>query len=342
MKLRSSRARAVAIAGAGALASCGVAAWFAVAAAAHVQRPAAGTQVALIQRFQGGTSFFQDVAKGAKAEAGKVGIDLSVQFTNSSDEQLTAIDSAIASGVKGIILNIQDPTLGPAIAKKARAANVALLASDDAFKDENGNSVPVVTLDAKKGGALVGKLAATLFKKAKWHPGRGVRVASIELPSVQTCNDRTSGARKAFLAAVRGFSAKNVLRLSYDGTLNSGNTVMAAAIANNRSVKQWVVWSCNDEGMVGATKALANAGWGPSKVIGIGLGANLSCNAWRGSKPSSYKGAVVLDPKVNGKSDVDVMNAFLAKGTPMPATTIFPMSLATRSTYTTNRAVLPC
>lgn len=300
-------------------------------------------KVTIIQRFQGGTSYFQDVAKGAKAEAAKVGVQLSTVFTNSSDEQLNAIDSAISGGAKGIILNIQDPSLGPAVVTKTKQAGVALLGSSDPFKDGSGKPVPVVTLDAKGAGKIVGTLAGTEYTKAKWNnPALKVKIAIIALPTLQTCNDRTDGALRGFMKKVPSFPKANVVKLTYDGTLIAGNNVMSAALNNHRDAKRWVVWSCNDEGMVGATKALANAGFAPKNVIGIGLGGNLSCNAWKSGKPTSYRGALVLDAKSAGASTVSVIRAFIVDGKPMPTITPQPMFGATPKTYKTQRKTLPC
>lgn len=294
-------------------------------------------KLGLILRNQGGTSYFQDVAAGAKAEARAKGIDLSVQFTDSTDQQLSAVDTMINSGIKGLIITIQDPSIGPAVATKAANAKVALLASDDSFKDSTGKAIPVVTLDGKKVGTDVGTEAAKLFASLNWSTtGPKFAAVSIELPSVSTCNDRTRGAKSAFASAA-GINESNIIKADYDGTLNNSITTMGAVITGHRDVKRWVVWSCNDEGVAGAIKALANAGVPASNIIGVGLGANLACDQF--PKHTGFRAAVALDPKVNGKVDVDTILGQLVDGKAMPPTTIFPGSLVDPSTPP---AQLPC
>lgn len=282
-------------------------------------------KVAFLLRSQGGTTYFQQVADGAKEQAARLGVDLTVQFTDSSDQQLSAVDAAIAAGAKGLIVTVQDPAIGPAIATKAKAANVSLLASPDSFNDASGAAVPVVTLDGRKVGADVGTEMAALYRASGWSPaaGRTVRVASIDLPKVSTCNDRTEGARDAFQAAVPGFDKADILHFDYDGTLNSANDTMSAALNNHRDVTDWLVWSCNDEGVVGAIKALANAGVGADRTIGVGVGANLACDQWKGGQVGAYRAAIALDPKDNGRIAVRTMYRHLTGGGPLPATTIF-------------------
>lgn len=282
-------------------------------------------KVAFLLRSQGGTTYFQQVADGAREEAARLGIDLTVQFTDSSDQQLSAVDTALAAGAKGLIVTVQDPAIGPAIANKAKAANASLLASPDSFNDAAGKPVPVVALDGRKVGNDVGGEMARLYKESGWaaDAGQKVRVASIDLPKVTTCNDRTDGAREAFMTATPGFDQANILHFDYDGTLNSGNDTMSAALNNHRDVNRWLVWSCNDEGVVGAIKALANAGIGADRVIGVGVGANLACDQWKAGGTSAYKSAIALDPKDNGRVAVSAMHKHLTTKEPLPEVTLF-------------------
>jgi L-arabinose transport system substrate-binding protein len=296
---------------------------------------------AVIIRSQGGSIYFQKVGEGAKAEAKKLGAEITIQFTESTDQQLSAVDSVIAAGAKGIIITIQDPSIGPAIAAKAKAANVPLLASDDVFKDGAGNPVPVVTIDAKGFGKQVGAEMAKQFKAAGWDPSQ-VGIASIELPKLQTCVDRTDGAWQAFSQQVAGFPSANVYHIDYDGSLNNALTVMSAAINNHRSVKYWLSWSCNDEGVAGALKALSNSGVAVTNVIGVGLGGELACDHWNSKAATAFKATIALDPVLNGQVDVDVLYDKVVKGKAMPLETDFPGLLATPDNYAFVRNAYAC
>lgn len=275
---------------------------------------------------RGGTTYFEEMAAGAEAEADSLGASLTVQFTESSDEQLSALDTMIAAGVDGIIITIQDPALGGTVVTKTKDAGIALLASPDQFNGPDGEAVPVVTIDAQEIGTDVGTEAANLFKESGWaeDPNAVIRVASIELPSLQTCNDRTDSAGAAFEAGVPDFDPAAIVHLDYDGTLNSALDTMAAAVTNNRDATHWVIWSCNDEGVVGAIQAFQNAGYGPDQLIGVGLGANMACDQWSSGEPSGYRSAIALRAQDNGAIAVRVMYEHLTEGAELPATSIFP------------------
>jgi L-arabinose transport system substrate-binding protein len=297
--------------------------------------PAESTpKIGFLIRFQGGTTYFEDMAAGAEAEAEALGIDLTVQFTDSSDEQLSALDTMIASGVDGVIITIQDPALGGTVVTKATDAGIALLASPDPFEGPDGEPVPVVTIDAKALGTDVGTDAARLYEESGWAEDTNsvVRVASIELPSLGTCNDRTDSATAAFEAGAPDFDPAAIVHLDYDGTLNSALDNMAAAVTNNSDATHWVIWSCNDEGVVGAIQALQNAGFAPDQLIGVGLGANLACDQWSSGEPSAYRSAIALRAQDNGAVAVRVMYEHLTDGVEFPAESIFPGVLVTPDT----------
>jgi L-arabinose transport system substrate-binding protein len=290
--------------------------------------------IGFLIRFQGGTTYFEEMAAGAEAEAESLGADLTVQFTDSSDEQLSALDTMIASGVDGVMITIQDPALGGTVVTKTSEAGVALLAVPDPFEGPDGEAVPVVTIDAKALGSDVGTEAARIYAESGWADDASavVRVASIELPSLGTCNDRTDSAIAAFEAGVPDFDPEAIVHLDYDGTLNSALDTMAAATTNNSDATHWVIWSCNDEGVVGAIQALQNAGYSPDQLIGVGLGANLACDQWSSGEPSAYRSAIALRAQDNGAIGLQVMHAHLTQGADLPPISIFPGVLVTPDT----------
>jgi L-arabinose transport system substrate-binding protein len=302
---------------------------------------AGATKVAMLLRSQGGATYFKQVAEGAKQAADKMHIDLTVTFTDSVDQQMSAVTAAINDGAKGLIVTIQDPTIGPKIAEKAAAAKVSLLATPDSFSDSAGDPVPVVELDGKKVGTDVGNEMGSLYQNDGWssRPRHQVKIASIDLPKVATCNDRTVAAQHAFLATVIDFEEADIVHIAYDGSEADGGRAMSDGLPSQQGVVDWMVWSCNDEGVVGAIKALSRAGYGPDRVIGVGIGANLACDQWRSGPASAYRAAVVLDPKDNGKVAVNTMADHLTSGVALPATTLFSGNVVTRSA---NLAGLPC
>jgi L-arabinose transport system substrate-binding protein len=280
-----------------------------------------GLKLALVLRNQGGTTFFQDVAAGAKAKADELGADLTVQFTDSTDEQLAAIDTLIAQGIDGLIVTAQDSSIGPTIATKAKSANILLLASSDVFKDADGDDVPVVTIDAPQGGTDVGELAASTVQDAGWTADGATKALSVDLPSLETCNERTDNAKAAFNGKT-DLADSDIVDVEYDGTLEDALDTVSTALNNYRDVTRWVVWSCNDEGVVGALQAMANAGLAPADLIGIGLGANLACDQFE--KDTGYRAAIKFDAREHGAIDVETMVTALEGKTDLPPVTMFP------------------
>ena len=308
----------------------------AAAATSSAAQPGKGLKLAYVSRSQGGTSYFVDEANGMKEAARKLGASMTVQFTNSADEQVAAVDTLIGRGIDGLIITIQDPKIGPAVASKAKAANVPLLATDNVFNGADSKPVPVVEVDGKGLGTAVGKAAADYYKQLSFpDDGAGVKIASVELPTLQTCNDRTQGAAEAFLQAVPGFPKQNVVKVEYDGTMDKELNAMTATLQKQRSATRWLTWSCNDEGVVGVLKALGNTGHSIDKTIGVGLGGELNCQVWDGGKPTAYRASIALEPANEGRIAVETMVKALSSKSDLPATTNFPGKLVTKDDYKT-------
>ena len=56
------------------------------------------------------------------------------------------------------------------------------------------------------------------------------------------------------------FPEANIFKADYDGTTDKGNTAAAAVITANPQIKTWLVTGANEEGCIGAARALESAG----------------------------------------------------------------------------------
>jgi L-arabinose transport system substrate-binding protein len=306
---------------------------------------AAGDKVklAVIIKSGGGSPYFTQVAKAAKAEADNLGVDLILKQSDDVNDQLSAIDAAITQGAKGIALGPADPSMGPAVVSKANAAGVKIIASSDAFQAADGTAVPVVTISGAEYGEKVGEQVADYFTKAGWDPADpNLRVISMELPKLQTCNDRTNGSWDSFSKAVPAFPKDHVVHLNYDGSLNSSLTSATSALSSYGSVKKWLVWSCNDEGVIGPLKALANRHVPAANVIGVGLGGGLACTAWNNGEMPQFKASLAVDPSDNGASDVKLLYDWITKGATPPEQYNTPPKLVTPDDYEMARQAYGC
>ena len=198
---------------------------------------------------------------------------------------ITTFDTMVGDGVKGIAIVVPDKALGPVIAQKAKAAGIPLVAVDDDIYYEDGTQVPYVGMNAYNIGTQVGEELAALYKSDGW-AGKEVRIASIEDRKADTCMQRNKGAEEAFLKAVPDFKPENIVRVAYDNTMVNAIDVMTTTLTANPNVTNWIFYSCNDDGVLGAARALENAGYTADQGMGIGIDGSRACDAFGSGKPS--------------------------------------------------------
>ncbi len=109
----------------------------------------------------GNDSWFVDEVAGAKAEAEKIGAQFTSQNVDFDSNRTTvAVDTAIAAGAKGIVIVVPEQKVGPAVLKKAKDANIPMIAVDDSIKDEAGKEAPFVGFSSPDAGKQVGQVIA--------------------------------------------------------------------------------------------------------------------------------------------------------------------------------------
>ena len=100
--------------------------------------------------------FVAEVA-GAKAEAGKLGVNLMTQDVHfDANLALTTFDTMVGDGVKAIAIVVPDKALGPVVAEKAEKAGIRLIAVDDDIYTSDKKMVPYVGMNAENIGRQVG------------------------------------------------------------------------------------------------------------------------------------------------------------------------------------------
>ncbi|KAB2869291.1 MAG: substrate-binding domain-containing protein, partial [Bauldia sp.] len=231
-------------------------------------------------------------AKAAAEAAGAAFASQDVQFN--ADLTITTFDTMVGDGVQGIAIVVPDKGLGPVIADKARKAGVKLVAVDDDIYFEDGSQVPYVGMNAHNIGLRVGEKLADLYKAEGW-ADKEVRIASIEDRKADTCMQRNLGAEEAFLKAVPDFKPENIVRVAYDNTMVNSIDVMTTTLTANPAVTNWIFYSCNDDGVIGAARALENSGYGADQGMGIGIDGSRACDAFGSGKPTAFRGTMWLN-----------------------------------------------
>ena len=299
-------------------------------AAAYAQDPA--LTIAYIQK-QGDQQYFVDEAQGARDEAkalGNVKIDV-VNVQMDSNAAISAMNVMSGQKVNAIAIVVPDQQIGPQVIDMASQAQIPLVSSDDPIKNGAGAFAPFVGFDGYQMGYKVGEEAGQLYKQAGWD-ATGTRVAAAYEQQLSDCQDRERGEEAGFKAAAGG-ELPTIIKIGTDNSVVDAQNRMGAVVTANPQIKHWVVWGCNDENETGAVTALANAGVTPANVIGVGLGAYLTCKDWQAGQASGNKAALFINGHDVGSAAVKVLVDSIRNHTPLPAKTIAKTTIVTPATW---------
>jgi L-arabinose transport system substrate-binding protein len=298
---------------------------------AAAEKPNTGKITLYYLQKQGDQQYFVEQAEGAKAEAQTLGVDLKVvNLGTDANKAITELDAAVAQGANGIAIVVPDQAIGPQVIDKAKQAGIPLVSSDDVIKDASGVAAPFVGFDGAQMGNSVGTEAARLFKATGW-TAADTKVISSYKQDLTVCTDRVNAAKTAFDS---GAGAQiPVLNLGTDNSVTDAQNKAGAVISSNPSVKHWVVWGCNDENETGVVTALANSGVQASNIIGVGLGAYLTCKDWAAGKDTGNKASLYISGNEVGRDAIKVLVDKVRGGTALPARTIAKTSIVNKDNY---------
>ena len=250
------------------------------------------------------------------------------------DLGINLINDAIAAGATGIAITVPDQTIGPAISDAAAAAEVALVATDDSIVDSAGNPVPFVGFSGPDMGAAVGAEAARQLQEGGWLEDESITlgVLSTEVPTLSVCEDRTNAAKAAMLEV--GVPEASIFQVQYTGEAPNAQEAAGPIITAHPDVTHWVVFACNDEGVLAVLNALATQGVSADNVLGVGLGAYEACKPWAAGQPSGFKAALFISGFDVGASAAEALYENVVNGVPLPEFTVAPTTMVTPDTYT--------
>jgi fructose transport system substrate-binding protein len=215
--------------------------------------------------------FFVAMQKGAKEEAAKNNVDLTVASGKADGDeqgQVQAIENAIAQGQKGILITPNGPGVNSAI-KKARDAGLYVIALDTPPDPADTVDITFAT-DNFEAGKLIGQWTA------KQLGGKPATIALLDLfndkvVSVDYNRDQgfltglgidTKDAKKngdeAKSGSYSGGSYTIVCNEPTQGAEDGGRSAMENCLTKNSNVN--VVYTINEPAAVGAYNALKAAG----------------------------------------------------------------------------------
>jgi len=288
---------------------------------------------------QADQDYFQGEAAGAKKKAEELGVELTmVNLGNDTSKTLDSVNTAIGQKAKGIIIVVPDPSVGPAVVSATKAAKIELLTSDDQICTDKPNPkecspenvVPRVGFSGTQMGEEVGKKAGELYKSAGWKPEE-TRIIAAWKQDVTVCTDRVRAALPAFKSAA-GVDIP-VTEVGTDNTPPDALNKVSATVTANRSVKNWIIWGCNDENVTGGSTALENAGYSPNNIIGVGINGDLACKAWSAGKVGGVKASLWLNGGEVGSLSVESMVNKIKNKTEFKKEAFAKTTMVTPETY---------
>lgn len=198
-----------------------------------------------------------------KAAADEAGVDLTVETSESVEEQIEKAETLIAQGVNYLGLHPWDGAAVVPLIEKAHADGVKVVILID--------GVPDVVEDGKALTFISGDEEATATEIGKWvtenYPGAEAAVVT-GTPGNLSADNRTNG----FKAGVEGSDVKVVAEATANWARDEALRVAADMVTANPDLK--VIFANNDEMGFGALNAVEEAGKGDQIDI---IGWNGTC-----------------------------------------------------------------
>ncbi len=256
----------------------------------------------------GDQTWFIDEGAAAETAAKAAGYDFTfVDAKMSPEEYLKAIDNAIANKASGIVTCIPDQTMSQAVVDKLKEAGIPVVAADDALQDASGTKIaPWVGINAyvigEANGAWIANYA--IDNNLVSDPACGLLIMTMD--TVSSCVPRAQGELAKFNELCPTFDASKIFTTDYDGTTDKGNSGAAAVFTAHPEITKWLVTGANEEGTIGALRALESAGLDKDACV-VGLGAYMAKDEWKKEGTSAMKAAAYFSSDSVGKGSVAVL-----------------------------------
>ncbi|MEW6745494.1 MAG: arabinose ABC transporter substrate-binding protein [Planctomycetota bacterium] len=277
--------------------------------------------------------WFQNEWKFAQACADQLGFELLKIGATDGEKVLAAIDNLAARGAQGFVICTPDVHLGPAIMTKARSYGMKVFTVDDQFLGPDGApmDVPYMGISSRAIGETVGAALFTELGRRGWHVEETAACA-ITFDELQTARERTDGTRDALVAA--GFPADRIYTsATKTPDVPGGLDAAAIVLAKHPEVKNWLVYSVNDEGVLGAVRAMENRGFSAEQIAGIGIGAGAGCVEFEKERPTGFVATCLISPYRHGFEAAELLYRWVKDGEAPPRDTRTEGIIVDRTNY---------
>jgi L-arabinose transport system substrate-binding protein len=270
----------------------------------------------------GDQTWFIDEGDAAKKTAAAAGYDfIYVDAKMNPEEYLKAIDNAIANKAAGIVTCIPDQTMSLAVVEKVNAAKIPIVAADDALENNGKKIAPWVGINAYVIGQANGDWLAGYAVKNNLVKDPQAGVLLMTMDTVSSCVPRAKGERDKFTEVCKDFPASRIFTADYDGTTDKGNQVSAAIFTAHPEIRKWMVTGANEEGTIGAVRALETAGLDKNACV-VGLGGYMAKDEFKNQKGSAMKAASYFSSESVGQGSVMVLLDLIAGNKPKMETAV--------------------
>lgn len=205
--------------------------------------------------------FFVKMKEGAEAKASELGMELrsfAGKYDGDNEAQISAIESLVAAGAKGILITPSDPAALTDTVRRAREAGLLVIALDTPFDPIDAADATFAT-DNFKAGELIGQWAAATMGS----DAGNAKIATLDLSESQITVDvlRNQGFLTGF-----GIDVKDVKKM-YDeedprlvggdstrGSEEGGRTAMENLLQKDPGIN--LIHTINEPAAAGAYEAL--------------------------------------------------------------------------------------
>ena len=246
------------------------------------------------------------------------------------EEFLKAIDNAIANEADGIVACVPDQTMSQAVVDKCEEAGIPIVAADDALEVNGEKLAPWVGIDGYNIGAANGEWLANYMTENDLVTDPEMGVLIMTMDTVTSCVPRADGEIDKLTEMLPDLDQSKIYRADYDGTTDKGNTAAAAVITAHPEITKWMVTGANEEGCIGAVRALESAGLDADACV-VGLGAYMAKDEWndKGADGTCMKASAYFSETQVGEGSIEVLMQIIngeepTMETAVPATVVTP------------------
>lgn len=254
-----------------------------------------------------------------------------VDVQTDGQKELDAINTAIANNADGIVTCTPDQTMSQNIVNLCEEAGVPVVACDDALEVDGKKIAPWVGISGYVIGQSIGEWVADYIEKNNLADDPSVGLLMMCMPTVSSCVPRTEGEQAALEAKFPALVADSnrFFTVDYDGTTEKGNTTATDMFAAHPEITSWIIFGANEEGVIGAVRALETAGLDANSCA-VGMGAYLAPAEYE--KGTALKAAPYFSDKAIGQGSVNTLFD-LIDGKSVELETAVPAEMTTPENY---------